>query len=294
MRNMALSNVWRRARLCASVLAASLLVAVALLTPATAGADQPSYVALGDSYTAGPLIPTQIGPPFGCFRSDHNYPHVVADDLQLTLTDVSCSGARTDHMTQPQDVGDGTNPPQFDALSADTQIVTLTISGNDIGFTEVINNCISSTPHGTPCQDHYVHDGVDELANRIAATAPKVDAVLQGIHDRAPQAAVYLVNYLDILPLTGDGCWPQMPITVEDLPYLRGVENQLNQMLADEAGANGATLVDAFTPSIGHDACQLPTDRWVEPVIPIGAYPVHPNIVGMAGTAAAVESAIQG
>src|ERR1051326_4231915 len=62
------------------------------------------YVALGDSYTAGPFIPVQQDDPVGCLRSDHNYPHLVAAILGFRLRDVSCSGATTQDMTSPQDV----------------------------------------------------------------------------------------------------------------------------------------------------------------------------------------------
>ena len=81
-------------------------------------------------------------------------------------------------------------------------------------------------------------------------------AVLRGIHARAPLARVLLVGYPDILPSQGDGCWPEVPFAFGDLPYLRGVETGLNQMLARTAAANGATFVDTYTATIGHDACQ--------------------------------------
>jgi hypothetical protein len=263
-----------------------------LAAPGTAGArKQPqSYVSLGDSYTAGPLIPLQETDPLGCLRSDHNYPHLVAAALGVsTFRDPSCSGAETGDMTSPQGVSPGPNPPQFDSLDANTQLVTLGIGGNDIGFTEIIENCSSPTPTGHPCQDHYVVNGHDELAQRIADTAPKVAAVLQGIHRRSPKASVFVVAYLAILPETGPGCWPQLPIAPDDVPYLRGVENELNGMLAQQAAANRAGFVDSYTASIGHDACQLPGTRWVEPVVPTTpAAPVHPNLFGMQGYAAAV------
>jgi lysophospholipase L1-like esterase len=263
-----------------------------LAAPGTAGARKPpqSYVSLGDSYTAGPLIPLQETDPLGCLRSDHNYPHLVAGALGVsTFRDPSCSGAETSDMTSPQGVSPGPNPPQFDSLDANTQLVTLGIGGNDIGFTEIIENCSSPTPTGHPCQDHYVVNGHDELAQRIADTAPKVAAVLQGIHRRSPKASVFVVAYLAILPETGPGCWPQLPIAPDDVPYLRGVENELNGMLAQQAAANRAGFVDAYTASIGHDACQLPGTRWVEPAVPTTpAAPVHPNLFGMQGYAAAV------
>jgi lysophospholipase L1-like esterase len=255
--------------------------------PIAAGAEKPSYVALGDSFTAGPFIPNQIE-PYGCLKSDHNYPHLARPGLKLpAFRDASCSGAETEDMTQSQDVDpDPDPPPQFDALDANTRTVTVGIGGNDIGFSEIIENCASATPTGHPCQDRYVQDGRDELSERIANTAPKIAAVLQGIHTRSPKAEVYLVNYLPILPDQGPGCWPQVPVTDEDVSYLRAKHKELNAMLAAQAAANRATLVDAYSAGIGHDACQPPLVRWVEPAAPVAAAaPFHPNLAGMEGTA---------
>ena len=269
---------------------------VALVVPGTAAARRApqSYVSLGDSYTAGPIIPVQQTDPLGCLRSDHNYPHLVAAALGVSdFHDPSCSGAETGDMTNAQGVSPGPNPPQFDSLSTNTQLVTLGIGGNDIGFSEIVENCSSPTPTGHPCQDHYVVNGHDELSDRIDMTAPKIAAVLQGIHQRAPKAQIFVVAYLAILPESGPGCWPQLPITPDDVPYLRGVEKKLNAMLATQAGANGAKFVDAYTASIGHDACQIPGFRWVEPAVPASpAAPVHPNLFGMQGYAAAVLARI--
>lgn len=271
------------------------LVALAGTGSAAAAPDRPNYVALGDSFTAGPLIPLQI-PPFGCLKSDHNYPHLTAPSLRLPeFRDASCSGARTTHMTESQDVDpDPDPPPQFDALSRNTRVVSVGIGGNDIGFSEIIENCSSTSPEGQPCQDRYVVDGHDEISERIANTAPKIAAVLQGIHARSPRAEVYLVNYLPILPDEGPGCWPQVPVTNEDVPYLRAKQKELNAMLAEQAVANDATPVDAYTAGIGHDACQLPLIRWVEPAAPAAAAaPFHPNLDGMEATARVLRQAVQ-
>src|SRR5206468_7498459 len=97
----------------------------------------------------------------------------------------------------------------FGSLSTNTQLVTLGIGGNDIGFSEIVENCSSPAPTGHPCQDHYVVNGHDELSDRIDMTAPKVLAVLQGIHQRAPRAQIFVVAYLAILPESGPGCWPR-------------------------------------------------------------------------------------
>jgi hypothetical protein len=279
-----------RTRLSRGALALA-VVAMALLG-AAAGASAATYTALGDSYAAGPLIPNQSLNPLGCLRSDHNYAHLTAAAKGLTLTDVSCSGATTNDMTEAQNVEPGPNPPQFNGLNASTSVVSVTIGGNDIGFTEIIESCITYNPFSTPCKDKYDPGGHDQLAERIANAAPKVAAVLQGIHARSPNARVFVVNYPDILP-SGSGCWPTIPLSFGDVPYLHATEERLNAMLATAAATNGATLVDWYTPSIGHDACKGSSTRWVEPLIPgeLSA-PVHPNKAGMAGAAVALEAAI--
>ena len=276
----------------ARALLAVLISMLALAAPAAAATE---YVALGDSYAAGPLIPFQI-PPFGCLKSNNNYAHLTARQLGLQLTDPSCSGAETEDMENPQNVDpDGPNPPQFNSLTATTDVVTLQIGGNDIGFSSIAEDCTSTTNEGTPCQDRYVHDGRDEISERIQATAPLVAAVLQGIHSRSPEARVLVVNYAAILPDTGTGCWPQMPITAGDVPYVRAKQKELNAMMATQAAANGAELIDWYTASIGHDACQPPVIRWVEPVVPVNAAaPIHPNLGGMMGASALLNAALSG
>jgi lysophospholipase L1-like esterase len=270
-------------------LCAFLVAVVAGFGAHVAAAAADSYVALGDSYAAGPVIPLQIQ-PYGCLKSDHNYAHLAAPRLNpLTLRDPTCSGAKTDDMTQAQGVTPGPNPPQFDSLDGATQLVTLQIGGNDIGFSSLAESCFNTSPDGPPCRDKYVSGGHDQVSDRIAATAPKVAAAIQGIHSRSPSARVLVLNYPGIFPDTGGGCWPQMPVSNADVPWLREKEKELNQMLADQAAANGATLVDWYRASIGHDACELPLVRWVEPAVPASpAAPVHPNLFGMRAAATLV------
>jgi lysophospholipase L1-like esterase len=276
------------------ILALALVMLAALALTAAAAARAANYVALGDSYAAGPLIPNQSLSPLGCLKSDHNYAHLAAPSLGLTLRDASCSGATTVDMTSPQSVEFGTNPPQFESLDASTSVVSLTIGGNDIGFSEVAESCITLNPFSSPCKEKYDSGGKDQLAERIAATAPKIAAVLRGIHARSPSAKIYLVDYPAIFPETGSGCWPQMPISFTDTPYLRSTEQRLDAMLATQAAANGATLVDWYKASIGHDACKSTSVRWVEPLVPgTLAAPIHPNKAGMEGGAAALVAAVK-
>jgi hypothetical protein len=258
-----------------------------------------NYVALGDSYTAGPLIPLQrvSGIPAGCLQSTNNYPHEVAPDLlDPSLDDASCSGATTEDMTSPQSVTLGPNSPQFDRLKPETNVVTVGIGGNDIGFAEIAVACAQgglTDPNGSPCQDTYVQGANDTISARIEALRPKLDAVLDGIHARSPSAKVFVVGYPAILPDTGTGCYPVMPITPLDVPYVRAKELELNATIQQAAIDNGDIYVDTYTPSIGHDACQLVTVKWIEPIVPTEpAAPVHPNARGEAGMATAVLAAM--
>ena len=288
---------WRATVRALTAVAGGSLLVIALSGTAGAGvtgplgaAGPPHYVALGDSYTAGPLVPGQTGSPAGCLRSDHSYPFLVAAGTgAAAFTDVSCQGATTTDMTHSQSVPLGTNPPQDNALSAAATLVTLQISGNDIGFSDIIIHCTTlslTNPFGSPCKNHYTSGGTDRLRAKIAAAAPKVAADLQGIHAGAPNARVVLVGYPVILPDSGDGCWPLVPIAFGDVPYLRGVEKALNSMLATEAAANNATFVDTYPASIGHDVCRAPGTKWVEGLIPTSpAAPFHPNRLGEQGMA---------
>ncbi|WP_037908505.1 SGNH/GDSL hydrolase family protein [Actinacidiphila yeochonensis] len=237
------------------------------------------YTALGDSYTSGPLIPTQVDA--ACERSDHDYPSLVtAAGAARRLDDVSCGGATTVQMRQAQ----GANPPQLDAVRRDTDLVTLQIGGNDIGFGSIISTCASlgaTAPAGDPCERHYTSGGTDQLAGAVRATAPKVAAVLRAVRERAPHASVVVVGYPDLLPDRGPGCFPTVPFAAGDVAYLRSTEKRLNAMLEAEALLHGARYADTYTPTVGHDMCRPEGVRWIEPLVPAApAAPAHPNAQG--------------
>jgi lysophospholipase L1-like esterase len=260
---------------------------------ASAAQAAPRFTALGDSYAAGPLIPLPL-PPFGCLKSSNNYGRIAQRTLRVAeYRDATCSGAETEDMTQAQDVSPGPNPPQFNALSLENELVTVTIGGNDIGFSSIAEDCVSIVPFGSPCRDQYVQNGNDEISNRIAATRPLVDAVLQGIRARTSQATqILVVNYSAIFPHEGNGCYPRMPIARGDVPWLRDKQEELNGMLAASAAANGAGVVDVYAESVGRDACKSSGTRWVEPFIPGNpAAPLHPNLRGMQAMAGMVVEA---
>ncbi|OLF11979.1 hydrolase [Actinophytocola xinjiangensis] len=266
----------------------------AVLPAGTATAAAPSYVALGDSAASGPLIlPPDLSEP-GCYRSNINYPKLVAEDIGAPITDVTCSGADTRDMTNSQGTDFGDVPPQFDALSADTTLVTLHIGGNDAGLVGLAESCLNLLPDpiGTSCEETNTAGGGDVYGERVAAVGPKVAAVLDGIHQRAPAARVFVVGYTTYL--RPDGCYPKVQVWARDANYIQAKIDQLNQVLADAAAAHGATYVDIRTPGIGKDVCASSSVRWTEPFIPGNvAAPLHPNARGMAGMADVVTAAVR-
>lgn len=265
----------------------ALVAASAAPVAAHGGGGTTRYVALGDSYTSGPLIPRQVDA--FCARSDHNYPSLVAGRLRAAvLNDVSCGGATTENMWKPQ----GAKAPQLDAVGRNSDIVSVQIGGNDIGFSAIIGTCAqlaSQDPTGNPCRRHYNASGVDELTVAIAKTAPKVARVLRAVHDRAPHARVLVVGYPDLLPDDGSGCAPSVPFATGDFPYLRDTGKRLNLMLRLVARWSGAEYVDTYGPTVGHDMCKPAAQRWIEPLRPASpAAPAHPNAKGEEAMAGAV------
>jgi hypothetical protein len=108
------------------------------------------------------------------------------------------------------------------------------------------------------CKNHYDASGNDPNVAAVNATGPKVASVIQGIHSKAPNAKVLIVGYPAGLPTNGTSCWPLVPISAGDIKYFNSLEQGLNQVEANVAAANGATFVDTWNSSIGHDACKAP------------------------------------
>ncbi|MDN4173275.1 SGNH/GDSL hydrolase family protein [Nocardioides sp. SOB77] len=268
----------------ASTLVAGLAGPSAAAPPTPAG---PTYVALGDSYaSAAGVEPVDPTAPPECQRSLRNYAHVVAERTGAALTDVTCGGADTSHFRTSQHPGVA---PQLDALSAGTELVTVTIGGNDGGvFGSAIRDCsiagFSTGGAGSPCRDEHGSSYEDTVRQ---ATYPALVQALTDVRERAPRARVGVLGYPWILPAEGS-CFGRMPVAEGDVPYLRSLQATLNDAVRRAAEATGATYVDLAGVSEGHDACQPAGTRWIEPVFG-GTNPVvvHPNAFGEEQMAAA-------
>jgi lysophospholipase L1-like esterase len=305
MRRRAVSGIGTLLAIVALMGAGVAVVVSPIGVPSAGAASSTStaYVALGDSYSAGPLAGLSIvGNPIGCARSLASYPYLVAAALHVkAFRNATCSSATTSDFTAAQQTPDGTNPPQFAFLGPDTSLVTVGIGGNDADLVGVATSCLNlvpvdlgPAPEGHPCVDHYTAGGVDQVYQDIMATGPKIAAALQTIRRLAPKATIVVVGYPAVLPVSGIGCWPYVPLLNPDVAYLRDKLEQMDIMLSAEAAANGAVVANDYSPFFGHDVCQLPGNNWVDGIVPIPpAFPLHPNANGEAAMARAVEAVVR-
>ena len=263
-----------------TVLATGLLAGGGGSTPsATAGAPL-DMVSMGDSYRAASgVLPPDPTAPVECLRSTANFGHVIAGRLGARLTDVSCGGAESKHYFEPFHPD---TPPQLDALSRGTDLVTMTIGGNDNGvFIGSIVACgsagLSTAGQGSPCKDRYGDQFTTDIRTK---TYPALLKAFRAVRNRAPNARVAVLGYPWIMPKR-EGCFPQMPVARGDVPYLRNLQTVLNNNVERAAVNAGATFVDMSVVSEGHDACQSIGVRWVEPVVgTTNPVVVHPNAFG--------------
>lgn len=320
--------------------ATALLVAPgAFAAPADDAADDATateYVALGDSYSAGfGLVPFSEEPAAGCFQALENFPHRVAETLNLTLDDRTCSGAVTANVRDVEQVtATGASAPvQSESLTDTTDVVTITIGGNDLGFADIAASCVAASPVGplvfdnsaADCRSLYVVDGggfeFDILKDRInTVVAPSLDATFALIAEKAPNADVVVVGYPAITPDAANtpaaGCFSpaatpngypanSFPFTATDTAYLHETESHLDAAIQAAAEANGATFVSTFAETAAHSACST-TDPYVNgitlepgegtpttPGVSIKLGALHPNENGVAFLAETVGAELE-
>lgn len=237
----------------------------------------PRYVALGDSYTAAPLVPP-VSPGDACLKSTANYPNLVAAELEGTvLADVSCSGADSTSLIGVQELGDGTTrPPQLSFVTEQTSLVTLSMGGNDLQlFSTLVGECVRAAqddPDGSPCTDA----AGDQVPETLATIEGRVGSAVAGILDRAPDARVVVVGYPQIIPPRGSSCFERLPIAEGDLPFARQVNRGLSRALEQAAAAAEVEYVDTFALTAGHDVCA--DDPWINGLEgELEAAPFHPT-----------------
>jgi lysophospholipase L1-like esterase len=243
------------------------------------------YVAMGDSFTAAPYVPLN-DVAYGCNRSSNNYPHLVARALHIDdLKDRSCTGAQTvDLYGRRQRTADGQSvAPQFTALSADTDLVTVGIGANNGRlYARLATVCRKMT---TICP---LYDERASLAATVDQLQPELVSTLDQVRERAPKARVLLISYPKLLPQQGN-CQRLPRMRPQDRATFRAMNLRLRYAMRDSAKEAGVEFVDFYKASIGHDVCSR--HPWVQGRVGSrhrGAA-LHPLASGQAALARLVE-----
>ena len=249
----------------------TLAFVLAGLTPARAA---PGYTALGDSYSSGVGTREYYDDSGDCQRSPHAYPVLDAARLGADLTFVACSGAKIPGVYD-----------QLSGLTASTSYVTVSVGGNDAGFTSVLTACAQPWP--TTCWDE-----IDDANAFIRDTLPgQLDGLYTEIRARAPNARVAVVGYPRLF--NGEECNLIARISPGEQAALNETADLLATTTADRAAAHGFAFVDVRDAFTGHAVCD--DVEWLNGISnPIGES-YHPNRSGHSdGYTPLVEAALQG
>lgn len=260
------------------------------------------YAALGDSFSAGDGNEPYIGVSAsdGCHRSESAYPVVIASKLYGGQSRfVACAGA----VIRDVVIGKGGEASQLAALDSSVDLVTISIGGNDIGFSDIAKICITASIAGENCKwlvDSTVARAIAFIGNEsnaghlLNSSSPPdlftLDNVYGTIRFKAPNARILVVGYPDLLPHSGP-CLSAF-LTADVVDYLNSVEKSLNDTIQEEAFRTGAEYVDLSNAFVGHDLCSL--QPYVNLLLnpPFFETPVHPNEHGQGAMAQLVQTQI--
>ena len=213
-----------------------LVIAVALVAAAaarTAGAV--TYAALGDSYSSG-VGTGSYTLDSACKRSVYAYPYLWSQRHAGTaLTFVACSGAKTSDLLANQ----------IQAVTSSTDLVTMTIGGNDIGFASLIQQCTLSDCSAA----------LDSTRASLETTlGSKLDAVFTTVKSHAAlEAKIVVLGYPHVF--SGAGCFGTLGISSTEETKANQLSDALDTVISTHAAADGVTYESAIAAFTGHAVC---------------------------------------
>jgi lysophospholipase L1-like esterase len=229
---------------------------VAWASPANHHRPTVDYVALGDSYSAG------VGAPAtgACQQSPLGYPQLWVNSHRVSsFTNVTCSGATTDTLLASQ----------IGSLQPGTDLVTLTIGGNDAGFSTTVGACVA----GTAQQCTAAVTAGTTFAEKVLPA--KLDTVYRQIRARSPRAKVVVLGYPHLYSTGPCTTGP----SVANRRTLNSGADRLDTVIARRAYAAGFRYADVRFRFATHGACaRVPWINDQFTTVPGGAF--HPTADG--------------
>jgi hypothetical protein len=293
----------------AAGLAAVLMLAIVpgaasgVTTPPAPGGPAYSYTALGDSYASGEgLSPFAGGSDTSadkCHRSLRSYPFLIHAELALgRFHDYACSGATADRISTSTQYGPEGLPQAYHRPLEHAQLVTVTVGGDDLGFSSDLEYCFLHTY----CQrDASFAAGINQ---KLAALPAKLDAAYDAIRrNKRKHATIFVLGYPHIFPTIKSHQQCQIihghlgkGYEDSEQDYFNAKAAELDDMVAAAAARAGFFFVSPLNAFIGHAPCD--PDPWVNGLsIHIGQRPTfkasfHPNTKGQREYATLLEIAI--
>ncbi|CCB73653.1 MULTISPECIES: SGNH/GDSL hydrolase family protein [Streptomycetaceae] len=254
----------RLPRIVAAASAFLLACCFALFQTGTAGAAGPGYVALGDSYSAGVGAGSYIGSSGSCSRSTKAYPYLwAAAHAPSSFAFAACGGAKTGDVLKSQ----------LSSLTPTTGLVSITIGGNDAGFSDVMTTCVTGS-------DSTCVNRIDQARAYAQNTLPALlDNVYSAISAKSPAAHVVVLGYPRFYQIDGDcllGLSDTKRQAIDDAADL------LDGVIAKRAADHGFTFGDVRAAFAPHEICSSGV-WWLHSL----TYPVsesyHPTAAGQSG-----------
>jgi hypothetical protein len=240
------------------------------LAPAGTAIINSDYLALGDSYASGEgtwgYYPHTDTDQNGCKLSPKSYPYLIGQSLELDeYNSVACAGAKIDNITTHKQadgedpVGGGGLGPGYKSQieyvdQQNPNVLTIGISGNDIGFSSILIKCIQP---GT-CYDSY--EERKELLTTIKQKFTQLESMFQLAKNTAKESTVYAIGYPRLAKNNGN-CAVNVPLNRREIRFSNQVINYLNGVIKAAAEKSGVYYVDVSNAFRGHKLCETASER---------------------------------
>lgn len=273
------------------------------------------YLGMGDSFASGQGAFNYVSGTDtdnnACHLSSLSYPILLSQLLFDSGKSVACSGAKSRDVTESSVEYRGQSKDrikkedrkniefilsnyspgylaQNDFLERhNPQAITLSIGGNDIGFSDIVKQCVMPKLRDTTCYSTYEEQ--QELKERILKVGDKLRATYRTVS--SPGRKVYVIGYPQLVA-EGSNCAANVHLDDKEIKLFIDLTNLLNQVVKQAADSSGAQFVDVSDAFYGHRMCEakssrvavngftLGDDAGIKNYRFIGAESYHPNALG--------------